>query len=279
MLFAPTGGRSVRDEALIVEEDRWTDVPFRRVLGRSATVHRVAGAPRRRASPARRRRRRGYATRVDHDFWRARWREARIGWHEAEGSALLRAHGAGLELGPGRRVLAPLAGKSHDLALLGETGAEVVGVELVETAAAAFFAEHGASPERAVEHGRPVLRAGGVSIVCGDFFAETPETLGHFDAVFDRAALVALPPEPRVRYAKAVRALAAPDAPMLLVTFEHDAADGQPPFSVELDEVDRLYPGAHRAELAVRDLFDPAAALAARGATYVRERGSLLRLS
>lgn len=183
-----------------------------------------------------------YVTRVEHEFWRTRWREGRTGWHEEAGSRVLRAHRGSLGLGPGRRVLAPLAGKSHDLALLGETGAEVVGVELVEDAAAAFFAEHELSAARAVEHGRPVLRAGGVTIVCGDFFAETVETLGRFDAVFDRAALVALPPAMRGRYAAAVRALARTDAPVLLLTFEHDATGGQPPFCVETAEIDALYP-------------------------------------
>lgn len=214
---------------------------------------------------------------MEPDFWKARWSEGRTGWHEPSGSAVLRAHLARLALAPGRRVLAPLAGKSHDLAVLAATGAEVVGVELVESAAAAFFSEHQIETTRVVTHGRPVLSAAGISIVCGDFFEESAATLGLFDAVFDRAALVALPPALRARYASTVRALVRAGAPLLLVTFEHDTGEG-PPFSVEIGELDALYPGAMREELGVTDLFEPGAALAARGATFIRERASLLRL-
>ena len=215
---------------------------------------------------------------MEQDYWRTRWDEGRTGWHEIEGTPALVRHLARLELGPGRRVLVPLAGKSHDLAVLGATGAEVVGVELVEDAALAFFIEHGISPERAVVHGRPVLRAGALHIVCGDFFAESPATIGLFDAVFDRAALVAMPPALRPRYAGTVRRLARPGAPMLVVTFEHDAGGDEPPFSVVPAELPTLYPGVSFEPLEEREAFDAKGGLAARGATFTRERAFLARL-
>ena len=215
---------------------------------------------------------------MDHDYWRTRWSEGRTGWHQADGSSALRAHLCALELAPGTRVLVPLAGKSHDLAVLATTGAEVVGVELVEAAALAFFVEHGLVAVRSLVHGRVVLRAGSTEIVCGDFLGEAPATLGRFDAIVDRAAMVALPPAMRPPYAETVRRLSKPGTRMLVVTFEHDAGGDEPPFSLGAGDLSTLYPDVTLEPLEEVDLHDPQGALAARGATFARERAFLLRL-
>ena len=81
---------------------------------------------------------------MEPDFWRARWSEGRIGFHEGAPNAHLRQN---LDVLAGaRRVLVPLCGKAEDLAFLAASGREVVGVELVEDAVRAFFAEHGLAP-------------------------------------------------------------------------------------------------------------------------------------
>ncbi|RYE88907.1 MAG: thiopurine S-methyltransferase, partial [Myxococcales bacterium] len=84
---------------------------------------------------------------MEHEFWQSRWREGRIGFHEAEGSPRLRE---GLAWLTGERpgaVLVPLCGKSVDMRVLAGTGQRVVGVELAEPAAQAFFDEWGVTPE------------------------------------------------------------------------------------------------------------------------------------
>lgn len=65
--------------------------------------------------------------------------------------------------------------------------------------------------------------------------------LGKVDAIYDRAALVALPFEMRVRYAAHLREITN-TAPQLLVTFDYDQQklDG-PPFSVISNEVEQHY--------------------------------------
>jgi thiopurine S-methyltransferase len=90
---------------------------------------------------------------------------------------------------------------------------------------------------------------GGAEIFVGDLFALAPETLGAVDAVWDRAALVALPAETRPAYAAHLSALAA-GAPQLLVTFDYDQAlmEG-PPFSVTEEEVRALYGRTHEVAL------------------------------
>ncbi|NLE47300.1 MAG: thiopurine S-methyltransferase, partial [Sandaracinaceae bacterium] len=68
-----------------------------------------------------------------------RWERGEIGFHEGRPNQLLEKH-IGLFEGR-RRVLVPLSGKAVDLRFLAERGLEVVGVELVEAAARAFFEE------------------------------------------------------------------------------------------------------------------------------------------
>lgn len=173
------------------------------------------------------------------EFWLQRWQSGQIGFHEGRPNLHLERWAS--VLGEGTSVLVPLCGKAVDLAYLARRGHAVTGVELSGLAAEAFFAEQGLVPERSREG--PYLRrtAGGVSILEGDVFALT----GEWDAAWDRAALIALPPEVRARYAALLRARVR--GPILLVTFVYDQGrrDG-PPFSVDDEEVRRLYPDAER---------------------------------
>lgn len=176
---------------------------------------------------------------MDASFWIERWRDGRIGFHEGRPNQFLERHVA--RLGAHRRILAPLCGKAHDLAFLAAQGHEVVGVELVEDAVRAFFDEHGLAPTVERRAGHVVYTAGAITIVVADFFAVTGEVVGPVDALYDRAALIALPAELRVRYAAHVRELLPAGAPGLLVTL--DGQPGGPPFSVPEDEVRALYAG------------------------------------
>lgn len=173
------------------------------------------------------------------------------------------------------RVLVPLCGKAHDLQWLAERESPpaVVGVEFVDEAAAAFFAERSIVPER---RGR-IRSAHGVDIVSGDFFSvEPPEVGGVFDAIYDRAAMVALPPEMRGAYVQHLRSLAGPGARVLLITFVHNLGGG-PPFSIEADEVHRRYEGAHVELLEDTDILE-GSSFATRGATVAREQAWSIRL-
>ena len=69
--------------------------------------------------------------------------------------------------------------------------------------------------------------------------------LGLVDAVFDRAALVALPEELRGRYCAHLSLIIA-NAPQLLVSFVYDqTAMAGPPFSVSDAEIFRHYGSTH----------------------------------
>jgi thiopurine S-methyltransferase len=190
--------------------------------------------------------------------WVARWRDGRVAFHEGRANDLLVRHAA--RLAGGHRVLVPLCGKSEDLAFLAARGHDVIGVELAEQAVEAFFAGHDLAPSIArrgplvaYEVGPGAVPAaagaagpaGAITLLAGDFFAVTPERLGPIDALYDRAALVALPAELRPRYVVQLRALVPAGAPALVITYEYDqAAVGGPPFAVLEPELRALYPDA-----------------------------------
>lgn len=177
----------------------------------------------------------------DAQQWHNRWTDGRINFHEAGGNALFHDHMAALGP-PGGRVFVPLCGKSEDMAALLERGYQVVGIELSPIAIDDLFKTFGKTPE-ITKHGALEKRSlPGLDVFVGDFFDLTPDVLGPITAVYDRAALVALPDDLRARYAKVLAGLG---AKQLLITLEyHDPSLSGPPFSLGPDQVQALYPNA-----------------------------------
>lgn len=175
-------------------------------------------------------------------FWRSRWREGSIGFHEGAPNTYLTTFLGEL---PGTRVLVPLCGKTEDLAYLAAHGREVIGIELVEDAVRAFFAEHAVTPTITQRGALTQYTAGAITILAGDVFAVTRDDVGTIDAIYDRAALVALPPELRERYVAHLGELAGAGTPVLLVTlaYPQERMEG-PPFSVPDAEVRERYDAA-----------------------------------
>jgi thiopurine S-methyltransferase len=176
--------------------------------------------------------------------WLGRWAEGRIGWHEADGNAGLKAYWP--LAGGHERVLVPLCGKSPDLIWLAQRGHEVVGVELSQIAVRDFFSESGLEYE--FDGGDRLDRFTAselpLTLYCGNYFDFGTRPC---DALYDRGALVALPPDARPRYVAHTDSLLRPDAVRLIVTLEYDQAivDG-PPFAVLPDELGRYWQGLRR---------------------------------
>ena len=211
-------------------------------------------------------------------FWHERWDKGEIGFHQHDGNRSLRIGADALGLVPGARVLVPLCGKSVDMAWLRERGCEVLGVELSEVAVAAFFEERGVSPETS-DGGAGLRRyAGhGYTLYVGDFFALGGSQLGRLDAVFDRAALVALPADLRRRYAGHLKRLAGA-APIVLVTLGyHPAEMNGPPFTVVDAEVETLFGATHAlSRLTAREVLEEESGLRKRGLSSLTETCWLL---
>lgn len=186
---------------------------------------------------------------MEAEFWHARWSESRIGFHEAEGNALLQRHFPALGVPEGGRVFVPLSGKTKDIGWLLARGYRVVAAELSEIAIRDLFADLGLTPEitdvGAVQH----WAGPGLDVFVGDVFALDAAALGPVDGVLDRAALIALPADLRTRYAAHIGVITK-GAPILLVTFEYpEGAINGPPFSVPEIEARDVFSETYSAEL------------------------------
>ena len=190
---------------------------------------------------------------MDADFWLQRWREGQIGFHRGEVMPLLEQYWPSLDAPAGSRVFVPLAGKTLDMHWLAAQGLQVLGCELSPLAVEAFFAEAGITPQVQLDTDGSHHRAGAIDLVQGDVFALREQALATMDAFYDRAALIALPPELRLRYAHALYAALPTGCRGLLVTLEYPQAErAGPPFSVQEDEVQALYAGDWTVDLRER---------------------------
>ena len=187
------------------------------------------------------------------DFWLERWQRNEIGFHQPAPHRALARHWASLGLPRGSRVLVPLAGKSSDMLWLAAAGHHVVGIELAELAVRAFFDENALMPKITDHGGLQCFSVEGLDLWCGDVFAIGTTEVGRVAAVFDRAALVALPPELRQRYVAHLDAITPPGTRTLLITMEYSQTEMPgPPHAVLEDEVRVLY-RTHAIELLERD--------------------------
>ncbi|MDZ7747687.1 MAG: hypothetical protein U5K43_01660 [Halofilum sp. (in: g-proteobacteria)] len=107
----------------------------------------------------------------------------------------------------------------------------------------------------------------------GDFFDLSTTELKCCDALWDRAALIALPAALRAAYVAHCAALLAPGARGLLVTLDYDPAEHDgPPFAVPPQEVEALYAPYFEIEgLVAPHAVEPSPHLRERGLRTVRE--------
>ena len=184
-------------------------------------------------------------------FWQQRWQEGRIGFHQSDVNSELIKHFSTLALPISSRVLVPLCGKSVDMVWLAHAGYDVVGIELVESAVQAFFIEQNITPTitefTSAADGSTLKRYQGqlpgqtITLWVADIFALSPTAIGDIDAVYDRAALIALPADMRPDYSKQIYKLSN-NAPQLLITLNYDQSkkDG-PPFSISQEQLKQYY--------------------------------------
>jgi thiopurine S-methyltransferase len=193
------------------------------------------------------------------DFWRQRWQDGQIGFHQADVNPQLVEHWPALGFLPSDPVLVPLCGKSLDMWWLRERGHPVVGVELSAIAVRDLFAAAGIVPAVSRTNGFEVSEASGIRILQGDFFDLRAEDLRDVRGVYDRAALIALPPNLRLAYARSLAEKLPRKVRMLLICLESDKPGiGGPPFSVEEKEVRELYEPAFTVEVIRRTAFEEA---------------------
>jgi thiopurine S-methyltransferase len=175
------------------------------------------------------------------NFWHQKWERGDIGFHKTEANPLLIEHFEKLNLAKGSRVFLPLCGKSRDSAWLLASGYQVIEAELSELAINELFKELGVTPEISKIGKLTCYSAKDIDMLVGDIFDVSADYLGPINAIYDRAALVALPASIRQQYTSHLMNITNA-APQLLISFEYNQLlmDG-PPFSVNENEVKQHY--------------------------------------
>ena len=196
---------------------------------------------------------------MDKDFWLKAWEEGRTRFHNQEPNTdlvqyfpLFKDHVT--------EAFVPLCGKSIDLHFLHQAGLEVTGVELSPLAIDQFKQD---SKERDLSWIETELshhllsQADSLNLYCGDLFELPAEVLESVDFIYDRAAIVALPPELRLKYASWIKETFKQPHQILLISFEYDQAlcDG-PPFSVTEAEINQLFSDCYSIDLLDRRVID-----------------------
>ena len=175
-------------------------------------------------------------------FWQDKWQANEIGFHQDVAHPLLVKYLSALNLEKDSRVFVPLCGKSRDMICVREQGYEVIGLELSELAVESFFSENDMLANSSESSGFNHFKARNIEILCGDFFSLTQNLLGNISAVFDRAALIALPKEMRIAYVKKMQTLLMPGTQILFISLEYEQGlISSPPHTVLETEVTELY--------------------------------------
>lgn len=220
---------------------------------------------------------------MEQTFWQERWDAGRLGFHLDAANPNLEKFGdrLGPKAGDGC-LLAPLCGKTHDLIYLARQGFTVHGVEFIEQAVRDFFLENDLLfqefPDGCFQGLSPGI-AERITMWRCDFFRIRRDELPMVTAVYDRAALVALPPDLRPEYAEHLTRLTVPGALQLLISFDYDQAEMPgPPHSVPPAEVDDLYSKDWTIEpLDSQDILNENQRFADQGMTRLEETVYLMR--
>jgi len=155
---------------------------------------------------------------MDKDYWHQKWHSNDIGFNQSQPNKLMQNYFSLLKLKSGGRVFVPLCGQSIDMLWLAGQGYQVIGVELSQIACSAFFKENKTPVNVTKIKNFTLYTSEKITIFCGDFFKLKRAVLEKIDAVYDRAALIALPEDARNSYAEYLVELITPATAIFLIT-------------------------------------------------------------
>jgi len=186
---------------------------------------------------------------MNNEHWIQRWEEKNIGFHDESVNSLLVKHFKKLNLKHSSNIFVPLCGKTLDISWLLMSGHNIVGVELSEIAVKELFEELYILPKISEENGMICYQNEGIRIFVGDVFDLDSKMVGSIDAIYDRAALVALEKDTRIKYTQHLRELTN-NASLFLICCEYDQnLMNSTPYSIDKNEIKAHYADHHKIEL------------------------------
>ncbi len=179
---------------------------------------------------------------MENSYWHQKWNAHEIGFNQLQPNQLLQRYCHTLNLQPGDRVFVPLCGKSIDMLWLIQQGYHVIGVELSLMACESFFSDYNLPVKTIQTESHTIFQSENITLYASDFFQLNKALIGDITAVYDRAALIALPATLRRRYVDYLISLLCPSTKILLITTVYNQSEMPgPPFSVDRNEIETLY--------------------------------------
>ncbi len=214
------------------------------------------------------------------EFWLRKWELGETGFHQESVNESLQDWWPSIHAPAGGAVFVPLCGKSMDMRWLADQGQKVVGIEVSPVACREFFDELQLKPD--IEEGGAFRRyvAGPFRILQGDYFAAGPADLGPVSGFYDRAALVAMPPEMQPDYVQQLVDLLPTGAVGLINCLEYppELMDG-PPFSIREAGLRKLLgPRCHVTLLSAREINTEGTNLERKGLVGLAETAYRVRV-
>lgn len=209
---------------------------------------------------------------MEPEYWQQRWQKGETGFHLPRVHPKLEQYWPLLQAPNSAPVFVPLCGKSEDLFYLWQRGHYVTGIDISEQAIRAFFTEHQMTYQVERVQDFVVYQHDRLRLLAGDYFALQASLLGPIEAVYDRAALIALPTSLRQRYVQTLRKWLRPATSLLLITLDYAQPEmSGPPFAVGPDEVAQLFAGAEIEQLTHHDILEYEPRFRAKGVTQLHE--------
>lgn len=175
----------------------------------------------------------------------------------ADGYPSLEQHLANISFPKQQTALVPLCGKSRDLITLTHHFNKVVGIEISEKAIKEFLHEQNLNATESSFADFKIFKTDSITLWCGDFMKLPAHKLPAIDLIYDKAALVALPPEKRPEYAEKLLSLCSDSTFIMLhhFTYNQDEMPG-PPFSVSDQELNAYFRDKFKAEILEKNELD-----------------------
>lgn len=169
---------------------------------------------------------------MEQQYWSERWQTGQTGFNLGRPHDLLTKHHD--LIAKAHRVYVPLCGKAKDLIWLRDHGHDVTGSEIVPQAIAQLMADEALLPTHTRRGAFKLHITPKLTVLEGDAVAIDVDVAGSFDAVYDRAAFVALPPEMRAGYVKSLLRVLKPGGHIFLIGFLYDQQKlAGPPFAAD----------------------------------------------
>lgn len=174
---------------------------------------------------------------MSNDFWLKKWENGEIGFHHHKTNPLLEKHYELLSLNEKSNIFVPLCGKSLDIMFFLSKGHKVIGCELSPLAINELFIHLKIKPKVEEYENFKTHSCDDIVIYEGDIFDLKKEHLGEVHAIYDRAALVALQENVRVKYTKHLQELTDKAKQLILTCSYEQELHQRTPYSVPKEEI------------------------------------------